>query len=47
MMLTADEGDGQQCSAAPAWTASTELVAKGSRDISALTSVMFLNQTIY
>lgn len=40
--LTAFEGDGQQCKAAPAWTASTEPVEKGSLETSALTSARFL-----
>lgn len=41
-MLTAAEGDGQQCKAAPACTASIELVANGSLEISALTKMKFL-----
>lgn len=43
-ILTAVDGEGQQCRAAPACTASTELVAKGSLEISALTRVMFLEK---
>lgn len=43
-ILTAVDGEGQQCMAAPACTASTELVAKGSLEISALTKVMFLKR---
>ena len=41
-MLTAVDGEGQQCKAAPACTASTELDLKGSLEISALTKVTFL-----
>lgn len=40
--LTALEGDGQQCKAAPAWTASTEPDAKGSLETSALTRAILL-----
>lgn len=39
---TALEGEGQQWIAAPAWMASTEQEAKGSLEISALTSAKFL-----
>lgn len=42
VMHTAIEGEGQQCNAAPACTASTELEAKGSLEISALTKSIFL-----
>lgn len=43
--LTALEGDGQQCKAAPAWTASTEPDAKGSLETSALTRAILLQTT--
>lgn len=43
-LLTAADGEGQQCKAAPACTASTVLEAKGSLEISALTSSMFLEK---
>lgn len=43
-ILTAAEGDGQQCKAAPACTASIELVANGSLEISALTNIKFLQK---
>ena len=43
--LTALEGDGQQCKAAPAWTASTEPDGNGSLETSALTRAILL-QTI-
>lgn len=42
-MLTALEGVGQQCNAAPAWTASTEPDVKGSLEISALTRARLLH----
>ena len=41
---TALEGEGQQWIAAPAWMASTEQEAKGSLEISALTSAKFLQR---
>lgn len=40
--LTAANGEGQQCRAAPACTASIELETKGSLDMSALTKIKFL-----
>lgn len=40
--LTALEGDGQQCKAAPAWTASIEPDAKGSLETSARTRARLL-----
>lgn len=43
-MLTAADGEGQQCKAAPACTASTELEANGSLEISALTRTKFLDE---
>ena len=43
-ILTAADGDGQQCIAAPACTASIERETNGSLDISALTKIMFLKQ---
>lgn len=43
-ILTPADGEGQQCMAAPACTASTELETKGSLEISALTKIKFLNQ---
>ena len=43
-ILTAVDGEGQQCRAAPACTASTELETKGSLEISALTKVKFLTK---
>lgn len=43
-ILTAADGDGQQCRAAPACTASTELETKGSLEISALTKIKFLTE---
>lgn len=46
-MLTAAEGDDQQCKAAPACTASIELVANGSLEISALTKMKFLLKVKY
>lgn len=44
VILTAEDGDGQQCNAAPAWTASMELEMNGSLEISALTKVKFLEK---
>ena len=41
-MLTAADGEGQQCIAAPAWIASREPEMKGSLAISALTNIKFL-----
>lgn len=41
-ILTAADGEGQQCRAAPACTASTELETKGSLEISALTKLKLL-----
>ena len=43
-ILTAVDGEGQQCRAAPACTASTELETKGSLEISALTKIKFLTE---
>lgn len=44
VILTAEDGDGQQCNAAPACTASMELETNGSLEISALTKVKFLEE---
>lgn len=44
VLLTAADGDGQQCNAAPACTASIELETKGSLEISALTKIIFLKR---
>ena len=41
-ILTAADGDGQQCIAAPAWTASIEPEVKGSLEMSALTNTSLL-----
>ena len=43
-ILTAVDGEGQHCRAAPACTASTELETKGSLEISALTKIKFLTE---
>lgn len=43
--LTAADGEGQQCIAAPAWIASTEPETKGSLEISALTNIKFLKKS--
>lgn len=43
-ILTAADGEGQQCRAAPACTASIERETNGSLEISALTKIMFLKQ---
>lgn len=43
-ILTAADGEGQHCRAAPACTASIECETNGSLDISALTKIMFLKQ---
>ena len=40
--LTALEGDGQQCKAAPAWTAATDPDENGSLETSALTRARLL-----
>ena len=42
MILTALEGEGQQCMAAPACTASMEPDSNGNLDTSALTRARFL-----
>ena len=42
-MLTAFKRKGQQCKAAPAWTASTEPDEKGSLEIFALTIARLLH----
>lgn len=42
-MLTAFVGEGQQCNAAPAWTASTEPDENGSLETSALTRARLLH----
>jgi hypothetical protein len=44
-MLTATDGEGQQCIAAPAGTASREPEMKGSLAISALTNIKFLKRS--
>ena len=46
-MLTAADGEGQQCIAAPAWIASREPEMKGSLAISALTNIKFLKIPIH
>lgn len=46
-MLTAADGEGQQCIAAPACTASTDLEGNGSLEISALTKMKFLKKNTF
>lgn len=43
-MLTPVDGEGQQCIAAPACTASIELDTNGSLEISALAKIKFLKE---